>query len=249
MWGETGTVEAMKKCVESNYWGRYFVLDKSLNLADSTNGQNTLFLHWNGLGMFHKAGGGFARFRWNQPCLEEIWNLPVSELLAQFISRVHERGSEPQFAVWWAGLSNAEHFDLIFPLARGTYQEWQNICRLLPTAFVQPTNAGDAKSYFRFGIDGDLKAEIYQQSGRHAYQLIESLPLQKLARWFHEYFLPKRNDELYERYLCARQWAQSPQHPICEVRIDQPTQHERLEALLQLRDWLRDKATPTEIEE
>ena len=176
-------IKTLKENVESNSWGRYLVLDKSLNLADSTNGKNTLFLNWNGLGMFHQDGGSFARFRWNQTCLKEVWNLSVSKLLDQFVSRVQEPESEPQFAVWWAGLSNIEHFDLVFPLTRGNYQEWQNVCRLLPTAFVQPTNVSDTKSYFGFKVDGDLKAEIYQKSGRHAYQIIESPPLQKLARW------------------------------------------------------------------
>ena len=241
-------VQTLKESIELEAWGRYFVLDKSLNLVAANEGCSTLFLNWNGLGMFHEDGGSFARFNWNQSCLEELWSLSVGELLEQFVAQIQQQDSEPQFALWWASLSNAEHFDLIFPLSRGTYQEWQNICRLLPIALFQPTDATDAKSYFRFSVDGELKAEIYHQSGRHAYQLIENLPLQKLSRWLHHYFSPKLNDKLSAHYLCAQQWAQSPQHPVCEVRLGARTQHERLEALLQLRDWLRDKAAPAEID-
>lgn len=245
-WASIETVEEFKKCVESNLWGRYLVLDESLNLATANNGCNTLFLNWNGLGMFHPDGGSFARFRWNQPCLAEIWNLPVSELLSQFIIRVQEPESEPQFAIWWAKLSDAEHFDLIFPLGRGTHGEWKNVYHLLLLAFISPVNVSDANSVFCFAFDGDFKANIYYRLANNTYQLVESLPLQKLSRWLHDYFAPKRNDELCMHYLCARQWASSD--ALCEVRIDQPTQHERLEALLQLRDWLSDKAAPAEID-
>lgn len=247
MWGEPGTVETLKKCVESNLWGRYFVLDSSLNLATAENRYNTLFLNWNGLGMFHRNGGGFARFRWNQPCAEEMWNLTIDELLAQFIRRIQEPESEPQFAVWWAELSDAEKFDLIFPLATENYQEWQNICRLLPTALVEWPDNLNKKLYARFGVSGEVKANFFEKSGRASYQLIESPALQRLSRWLHEYFSPQRNDELCERYLCARQWSENTRS-VCEVRSDQFTQHERLEALLQLREWLRDKAKPSEIE-
>lgn len=245
-WAAIEAVEEFKECVESNWWGRYLVLDSSLNLADSTNGCNTLFLNWNGLGMFHQDGGSFARFRWSEPCLEELWNLSASELLSRFTVRVQEPQSEPQFALWWASLSTDEHFDLIFPLARETYQEWQNICCLLPTAFVQWPAHLNAKLYARFEKNGDAKSNFFG-TGRAFQQAVESVPLNRLSRWLYDYFAPQRNDELCARYPCARDWAQGS-YPICEVRIDGPTQHERLEALLQLRDWLRDKATPDEIE-
>ena len=242
------TISHLKESIESNYWGRYFVLDKSLNLADSNNGCNTLFLNWNGLAMFHEDEGSFARFRWSEPCLEEMWNSPATELLERVVEQSRDDSSETHFAFWWATLSTAKHFDLMLPLARGTYQEWQKICRLLPTIFISWVDNFDAKLYARFVADGSVESNFYQQSGRAFQQEIENSPLQQLARWLHEYFSPQPNEELSARYPCARQWLKPNNRAVCEVRIDRPSQHERIEALLQLRDWLRDKATPADIE-
>ena len=241
-------VETLKEGIESSCWRRYFVLDKSLNLADSNNGFHTLFLNWNGLGMIHEDKGGFARFRWNEPCPEEMWNCSAAELLKRVVEQSRDESNETYFAWRWASLSNAEHFDLMLPLSKGTYREWQDICRLLPIALVRYSEYLDAKLYVNFSSDGEAKSNFYEQSGRPHYQAISSHLLQRLSLWLHDYFAPQPNEDLCARYLCARQWLKPNQRSVCKVRIDAPTQHERLEALLQLRDWLADKATPAEIE-
>ena len=52
---------------------------------------------------------------------------------------------------------------------------------------------------------------------------------------------------MLEQHICAREFWRHAE-TLENVRVDEPpTMHEQLEARLELREWLEDKATPDEI--
>ncbi len=61
-----------------------------------------------------------------------------------------------------------------------------------------------------------------------------------------EFFQPDLDEHFLKQSSAAENW--SHRSFTLRLRVNSPTQHERLEALFQLRDWLSDKAAPDEIE-
>lgn len=72
------------------------------------------------------------------------------------------------------------------------------------------------------------------------------LPGIRARRWashLGRYFAPSRNQQLAQKHLCV---ADQSLHPLVTLNLPQPTQHERLEAALLLRDWAKGVIPPRE---
>ncbi len=230
-------------------WGRYFVLNEAFELASGNDAAYTLFLCSTGYGTLQKPlNYSLASFRWSAPCARKIWETPTSELLKRFIDS-QDDSDEVNFAFSWVELSRIEHFDLVYPLRRGTYSEWIKACEWCALSFeFWGTEPKDYKLRFHVEVNG--KIIVGWDTGRAALvELTENSRFHRFARWSHSYFSPTRNIELCSRYSCVADWDRGlARNSIVRGSLSRPTQHERLEALLQLREWLADKATPEEIE-
>ncbi|RYX86524.1 hypothetical protein EON83_02310 [bacterium] len=239
--------QALAKCIEDELWGRYFVLDANLELTSEVNAVFVLYLCADGRAAVRSPRRGFACFKWSEPCGPQMWETSYQTLLSQIISDI-ATSDTVGFAFRWANMSRREHFELAYPLQRGTYSEWIRMCDLFLRALDIWTEKEAHKLEFNVSIsDGAISANWFPGEAGN-YRIARENCFQKFAYWSHHYFSPTLDDELCGRYSCAAEWANGP---ISVVRgsLNPPTLHERLEARLKLTEWLADKATPEEIEQ
>ena len=71
--------------------------------------------------------------------------------------------------------------------------------------------------------------------------------LRRLLQLSLEYFPPSLSGDYTETTIFQSIWSYN--YESWQIPVFAPTMHERLEAQLQLRDWLRDKVSPTELAE
>ena len=175
------------------------------------------------------------------------WLCLIAPILLKVVQSFREPTHDLFFAFEWAKLSRFEQFDLVWPLQNGTYAQWEQVIRLHALATVQMPEAEGLQFYREVRMNGKSSSGFWTRRNPTS-QRIESDSFTRFLEWTRRYFGPMRSEELCERYPCTEYRCRFDVVAF-EVRLSQaPTQHERLEALLQLRDWLRDKAAPDEIE-
>ena len=143
-----------------------------------------------------------------------------------------------QFALDWSHLPFQQRLRRAVCLERGTWQELDNLVHAV--AYFEPScNKGNVKTRLFFG-------EGFYLSWNPPYWDTEmpNVRLRRLAVHIHRYFRPHRNEILSARHLCV---AQQSIEPLVMLELLPPTQHERLEAALFLRDWARGKIPPDEL--
>ena len=152
------------------------------------------------------------------------------------IDAVENPDSSAGFALRWSRLSHEERCRRALCFANGDWREFQEIVRAAvyfgAPAFV---TAGMIISFGgEFGIS-DITARIrYHNVG---------VRLRRWAIYIARYFAPRCDADLAARHLCVAQQSLSP---ILSFKPPPPSQHERLEAALTLRDWATDKIPPRE---
>ncbi len=229
-------------------WGRLYFLDENLRPVPAESVCWRLFLAQSGWGQWVAAPQFYAeqaRFRWEEDAARarSLALLPPLELLAQVRVALLDEQSDAAFARAFVRLSRKQRDRKCRPLARGSYDEWERaLLWYLQSQFSSPTAAA-RMTFF-------VHAQIVQN--RHSWKfdskIMRPLPphAAEFAGWTHQYFAPSLDEDFLKRCCAAKQWAERS-HQFW-IRTARPTQHERLEALLQLRDWLRGKATPAQIE-
>ena len=230
-------------------WGRLYFLDEDLNLAQGEAVRWRLFLACSGWGEWSAAPGFYensARFRWNEDAVRARQKalLPPLELLALVHADLLDEQSDAALARQFAPLrGKIERHQLCCPVARGSYGQWKQILEW----YLQSHFPVKAKEKARIKIDihspSQDSVDKWLVGGRFSCFAPNAA---QFCDWTRQYFAPQRDEDYLKRCSAAAHWANR------SVRIGvaaaRPTQHERLEALLKLRDWLRDKASPAEIE-
>ena len=229
-------------------WGRLYFLDENLNLACDETVRWRLFLAQSGWGEWSAAPDYYqnsARFRWNKDeiAARQLALLPPLELLKRVRVFLLDSDGDATLAREFAPLRGFARHQLCCPVGRGSYEQWKQILQwYLQSHF--PTSAKekarlkiDIQNARRDSVDKWLIGGRCSCFGPSATQFCD---------WTRQYFAPELDENYLKRCSAAAHWSNRTL-PI-GVAASRPTQHERLEALLQLRDWLRDKATPAQIE-
>lgn len=227
-----------RECAHS--WGRVYFLDENLRASGVEHAKRRLFLSQDGGGewrqqrYFPQTGSPFV---WASREDAHLWaRLAPLELLEQFLATVKDdANSDAAHALQWDELPHEKRYQICRPLARGDYSEWQRILGLFTRSHHHIWN----EDKFSWRV-----AHIPLVCDHKDWDFY--FRFEPFCEWLQQYFEPSVDVDLTRKCTAAAQWAQ--QGAQVSAKVFRPTQHERLEALLQLRDWLRDKATPLEIE-
>ncbi len=232
------------RCLEltaTEGWGRLFFLNEDLQPTEDQPVWR-LFLAQSGWGEWSAAPDFYmksARFRWNENGDEarNLAHLPSLELLQHSLPELRDPNSDAAFARRFAPLKGTARHQLCRPLQHGSYAEWEHVLRL----FIQSrTELWLNKSSVHYDI------YVYAKQTQVSSKTCFNLQFPKFYKWTRRYFAPALDKDLLGSCVAAQAW--HTRRFSWSERIEQPTQHERLEALLQLREWLADKAAPDEIE-
>ncbi len=121
---------------------------------------------------------------------------------------------------------------------KGSRIEMERLVR----AYLVLTAPNNFSSWFHPHLSIDTA--FSDSNGSNVKELLQRMKLQRLL---HSAFEAVSSEDVKRIYsLTAYAWKRY--HKPLEIRVDEPTSHERLEALLIWRDFLRDKLPPDEIE-
>ncbi len=234
------------ECAHS--WGRIFFLDENLEVAPPEKGKRRLFLSQDGGGewrheqFFPRMGSPFV---WaSREEAHQLALLAPLDLLAHFVSLMRRQPeSDPARALKWDDLPHEERNLLCRPLARGNYEEWRWVLHLYGQSRLAWWNDTSHNWLMAYVY---LVCRLSLKRGYPAGRTPFFLEFERLCSWMLRYFEPSLDVDFVGHCTAARQWSQTEMR--VSARVERPTQHERIEALMQLRDWLSDKAAPEEIE-
>ena len=231
-----------------NSWGRLFYLGEDMTPANEEDVKWRLFLTASGWAQWVALPvGRGATFQWRDVPAPELTALPPTELLLWL--RRDLRDPTGRFALSRQFAANDGSLSrLLWPLTRGTYDEWEHIIRLFTTTRFDLWNSEKPVFVDLFTENGSSDVSRIRVILREPLKVSEPPNLQKFARWTFEFFHPQLNRHLIAQCLEARRWSKDRNFLNMAICVEPPTQHERLEALLQLREWLCDKAAPDETE-
>lgn len=223
----------------SHSWGRVYFLDENLQASGVERAKRRLFLSQDGGGewrqqkYFPQTGSSFV---WSsREDAHSRARLAPLELLEQFLATLSDTTCDAALALQWEELPHEERHQVCRPLARGDYHEWQHILGLFTRSRSQIWDEDD--STWRM-------AHIPLVCDHKDWGFY--FRFEPFCEWLQRYFEPALDVGLTRKCTAAAQWSRKGTQ--VSAKVFRPTQHERLEALLQLREWLRDKATPDEIE-
>lgn len=154
--------------------------------------------------------------------------------------------SDARFAWEWANLSDDQRHRQL-----GLTQNLEDVARAMKLVLVAAGWLWQPGYLMSLGVSpdpdtGELRVSAASLSQHHYSQLEVLQPWQK---FFSNWFAPHWSATLFNRHLCIRHYLSRHRWELAEARLaDSPSMHEQLEARLQLRDWLRDKAAPAEVE-
>lgn len=116
--------------------------------------------------------------------------------------------------------------------------------------FIEP---GCFMTFNRFAFRGPVVTRAIDANGREIISPPRPPvnPLSQCNQWrtyVHDYFCISLNEKYIPKYDCSRfNDDYKPISPQIRLEICPPSQHDRLEAALFLRDWAKDKIPPQEL--
>ena len=228
-------------------WGRLYFVDEKLEPVENQPAHWRLFLAQSGWGQWSAAPDFYshnARFRWNENPhkARELALLPPLELLEQLRPSLLDSQSDAAFARLFIPLKAKARHQQCRPLQRGSYNEWQQSLQRYLQSRIALWKSDKATVSLRVHNPTDEEDRCTSKGDARQCSQTDA----RFFDWTRQYFAPTLDEDLLKRCSAAAAW--SRRSFTVSASAKRPTQHERLEALLQLRDWLGDKATPEEIE-
>ena len=229
-------------------WGRLYFLDENLEVARGEAARWRLFLARSGWGQWCAAPDFYmeqARFRWHPNAVQarRLALMSPLELLDQTRASLLEAQSDAALARQFAPLSVTARHWLCRPVGRGSYEEWRQVLGWYLQSYFPNQAAEKAR----------LKVAIHESRADSTDKWLVGGPFScfspgaaRFVEWTRQHFAPQNDEDFLRRCSAAADW--SKRTFALGVSALRPTQHQRLEALLQLRDWLKDKAAPAEVE-
>ena len=230
-------------------WGRFYFLDNDLNLAENEAVSLRLFLASSGWGQWSAAPDFYQKvacFQWhNSPDEAREFALFSSlELLNRWREKLLDPQSDAAKARELTYLSKTQLQQNCRPVTRSCYEQWQQVLSwYLQVHFPSETTQKGRLKYHIHNAHPDLIFDIWTGQAERR-QLSPNLAL--FCEWTLRHFAPELDADYVNSCFAAQEWAN--RSFALTIHAQKPTQHERIEAWLQLRDWLADKAAPSEID-
>ncbi|BCM90540.1 hypothetical protein IAD21_02394 [Abditibacteriota bacterium] len=220
--------DLVERALQMRQWGFAF----RVNMAEmGAEGMGWLYLHcdW-ASGCWMGCNGQFNTARF---CVEpDFGNLGAALLNAD---------SDIRFALDWLDSSPGERVRRVVHFANGDLNEMATVVRAI--ALNNPSLPLDSPEWFiGFGTHFSFswrRAPTWQWWHRHP-----DLRLRLWTRHLNRYFGLSKDEVLASRHACVTDFY--PEECV-QVRGSIPTQHERLEAALFLREWAKDKIPADEL--
>ncbi|BCM90538.1 hypothetical protein IAD21_02392 [Abditibacteriota bacterium] len=175
---------------------------------------------------------------------ELLRHVPACDIWARLLDKLKDADSDVCFAFEWRNRSEAERENLLLKVERGSIDEFRH---LLTCALCIETVVKKQDGNWEWFMEGEISSLNCWPSG-DAFPKWVDLPI-RLRVWERiafEYFSPSPRHSLLHRHSCARRWFNN-RPSFLHLAIQTPTQHERLEAALWLRDWAQDKVAPRKL--
>ena len=158
----------------------------------------------------------------------------------QILDAWQDESSDAHFAWQWAMLTQEERY-LQLTGFEGNQQELEVVMRSILQGTSKLWRVEKALEWILSPEEPWSNIDSATDNEEIAYEVVKA--------WYpilQSYFAPAWQEKRLTNHLCAQKfWEQRGFLPVVSVDSS-PTAHEQLEAKLQLRNWLADKATPDE---
>jgi hypothetical protein len=206
-----------------------------------------LVLHPHGRGELRSPGNTATPFRFEIG--NDFFGRPLSFWQSE-IRRWHSQESDFAFAHrWHFAPDHDERRWMLTRLERGTREELESVGRLLLRLNDARLAQARAYGHDEVRVSVAVVPEI-QVEWRLIWNNDEALATpQEIALWrvLAGWFAPRLDVDEARQHECARVWSNPRFAGIAlSAPCDEPSAHERLEARLQLRDWLGERAGLTD---
>ncbi len=181
-----------------------------------------------------------------------------AELSQQILLWLEDPHSDCSFAYHWSQRPYEERIASAIEFKQGTWAEFARVLQLL--AWNEDRIWEVRKTMASLGVSFSKKPRSNSQAmrGTEQYELEVDVDvwdetqlsshLKRGLDILHSYFCPYISPAVENTSIFRRNSRSSPRYTLgYSFPLEPPTQHERLEARLQLRDWLQDKVAPEEI--
>ncbi len=233
----------------------FFGADQKL-IKNRGNWAGELILSPNGQSCWQAPDGEIAPFRWHnlQPNRElpNWWRTRATdaEIEAEVRAMLGDKNSDCAFSWAWLGWSHVQRNRVWARAERGDLDECERLLRAIAGVDVN-WQSGMGRDlvfelgamYLPFAAGETIHSHIFD--GTNIQEFSESQ--YRLFALVFAHFGLNMNQPM-ERYSAARHYSHRHGY-VWRLAIVPPSQHERLESLLDLRDWLRDKVSPAELSE
>lgn len=238
--------------------GHLFYLDEEFEFGER-GGKKVwkVFLRADGLGSWHRLAQSRdedsvddfqnneqSSFQWHREMASQWLERPALDWFATFRTQVNESDSDVAFAVFWASKENDERRRLSLSTRRGNIEEFLDMLRLAVVSDGELwTNAHFMSCQFQLTDDDEsprpyLPARHFWLFDARHIKIERTERLTKLGEAAITYFWPSRGGALASSYSCIRQWLDENAYTVFTLGLEAPTQHESIEALLELREML-----------
>ena len=165
---------------------------------------------------------------------------------------LRDADSDGSFTFRWLQLGTRERDQLLFAATRGNIERCEQLLRWI----LQSDRRWETEAVWTWDIHlgsglGSLYDAQYVAHESEIYSEKETFPLpvrlRRLLQLTLEYFPPSFKGNFIETTIFQSLW--SYKYERWQIPVFAPTMHERLEAQLALRDWLRDKVSADELAE
>ena len=242
-----------KEAWEEGRVGHLFCLNENKELATPQDMTWKVFLCAGGVGSWQREGsfpgqedGGDIvqhepqSFKWHDEGAAQWLDKPARDWFAAFKTLANEENSDVAFAALWAAKERDERHELSVTTRRDSLALFLRMLRL----FIQSDGelwGGAPPVGFQFQLlDDEAPIKRTWIRSKRTDAVPFSLRFDRLWEWLITHFEPKRGSELAS-FSCVKQWLDEYKPSLFDFWTTAPTQHERLEALLELRDLLQER--------
>lgn len=259
-WPPSAELEEILISLKQGKFMRVLYFDEQIRLMTSLDVWHyALCIGHDGVAVWSARNGESAAFGWLKPNskLSTLWRAETTDSDIEHYLRqmLKDNDSDCAFALNWLQLSETEKDTLLVQVAHGNLEE----CRQLLWASLWIDSIWLSSQRWRWNIDigwgsdyeaptSDPRVMASRSDIENEIQGIELSPrLLRLLEIILAHFKLSHNRQTQSKTLVCN--IRNLDNSCWNVPVPTPTAHEILEARLRLRDFLRDKLSPAELNE
>lgn len=195
------------------------------------------------LGDWKDAGWHGRREKITPFAFDAPWDTSQDEARERLWRVWNDSSSDARFAWSWAQKNRDQKMAQLCGFD-GNWSELERVMRLVLLDTASLWQRGHA---WRWSLHHEFAGRGWLFNQFNRSDTTQNLRLTVWQEFLYDHFVPDLRAELME-HVCAREFWQHAGE-LQNVQLSEaPTMHERIEARLQLREWLQDKAAPNEME-